>query len=62
MMKIILKIPTNVTSILRKGKEKDVSILTKKKMISSTHIRNKQVVGVNLNKYAPDKEDNTYDF
>ena len=65
---IILKIPTNATSISKKGEEKDVTILIKKKRISCTYIGNKQVVNVNLDKdddakrYALDKEHNTYDF
>lgn len=49
-MEIILKSLTNVVTISRKGKEKDDSILNKNKRISPTHIRDKQVVDVDLDK------------
>jgi len=49
-MEVILKSLTNVVTISRKGKEKDDSILNKNKRISPTHIRDKQVVDVDLDK------------
>jgi hypothetical protein len=49
-MEVILKSLTNVVTISRKGKEKDDYILNKNKRISPTHIRDKQVVDVDLDK------------
>jgi hypothetical protein len=49
-MEVILKSLTNVVTISRKRKEKDDSILNKNKRISPTHIRDKQVVDVDLDK------------
>ena len=41
---------TNVVTVSKKGKEKNDFILTKKKIISPTHIKDKQVVDVDFGK------------
>jgi hypothetical protein len=49
-MTFILKSPTNVTPVSWKVKEKNDPILTKKRIIYPIHIRDKQVVDVDLGK------------